>query len=77
MRGELGACPQIRLDELPPGGPFFPRGTYARQPAREVWAHHTVVIKKGIVYDQFTHGMPIDEWKSLWGNMANDIEFGF
>ncbi|WSQ99535.1 polymorphic toxin-type HINT domain-containing protein [Streptomyces sp. NBC_01210] len=36
--------------------------------AGESWGHHTVIVKDGKVYDQFTgkDGMPIDEWKGKW-----------
>ena len=39
--------------------------------------HHTVVVKEGRVYDQFTgrNGMPIGDWKAQW--QPNDLDFGF
>lgn len=48
------------------------------KPSSEFWAHHTVVVKDGRVYDQFTgsEGLPIEEWKSLW-DYTDEIDFGF
>jgi hypothetical protein len=63
----------------PPYGRVFPEGSYVGQPAGEAWYHHTVVVKDGRVYDQFTGpgGELITEWKSRWGDLASEIDFGF
>jgi hypothetical protein len=60
----------------PAGAPWL--GDYALKPASEFWGHHTVVVRDGRVYDQFTgsDGLPIDEWKALW-DYGDDIDFGF
>ena len=62
--------------EIPPGvnvlGPYRPGG----QIVEELWDYHKVVVKDGLVYDEFVWGMPIDEWKSLW-DYADAIDFGF
>ncbi|MET9672281.1 polymorphic toxin-type HINT domain-containing protein, partial [Streptomyces sp. NPDC006482] len=51
---------------LTPKAPFPALGDYKL--AKESWGHHTVVVKDGRVYDQFTgkDGMPMDEWKAQW-----------
>ncbi|MFC8827583.1 Hint domain-containing protein [Streptomyces sp. NPDC057137] len=51
---------------LTPKAPFPALGDYKL--AKESWGHHTVVVKNGRVYDQFTggDGMPIDAWRRQW-----------
>ncbi|MBP5890919.1 polymorphic toxin-type HINT domain-containing protein [Streptomyces scabiei] len=51
---------------LDPRAPFPALGDYKL--ANESWGHHTVVVKDGRVYDQFTgrDGMPMGEWKAQW-----------
>ncbi len=61
-----------------PAGSARPIGSrYKLDPDEEVWFHHTVVVKDGRVYDQYTgdNGMSIDEWKEQWE--PNDLDFGF
>ena len=63
----------------PPSGlRVFADDAYALGPG-EPWFHHTVVVKNGLVFDQFTGpaGMPIDVWKQQWGDLAEEIHFGF
>jgi pretoxin HINT domain-containing protein len=60
----------------PPGGaPML--GKYRLSP-NEDWGHHSVVVKDGRVFDQFTgpQGVPINEWKKLW-EYGDVIDFGF
>lgn len=68
--------------------PFYPPGNarllgpYAHIPAADLasrlggWAHHTVVVKDGRVWDQFVSAMPIDDFKALW-EFGDVIDFGF
>jgi len=53
-------------------------GPYALSEESSVWRYHTVVVKDGRVFDQFTGpgGIPIGEWKSLW-DYPDAIDFGF
>jgi hypothetical protein len=62
----------------PSGARVFADDAYALGPG-EAWFHHTVVVKDGLVFDQFTGpgGMPIDVWKLQWGDLAGEINFGF
>jgi hypothetical protein len=58
-----------------------PPGTNALGPApgnpAGNWDYHTVLVKDGKVYDEFTKdGMPIAEWKAQW-EYADEISFGF
>jgi len=59
------------------GGGAPSLGDYKLEP-NESWGHHTVVVKDGRVFDQYTGsgGMPIDEWKLLWSERKY-INFGF
>jgi hypothetical protein len=44
----------------------FRLGEYANNPEAD-WAYHVVVLKDGIVYDEFTPGgMEAQAWKRLW-----------
>lgn len=62
----------------PAGGRVFPEGTYLNQPPGEAWFHHTVVVRDGKVFDQWNpNGIPIPEYKAQWGDMADEIDFGF
>lgn len=62
----------------PHGGRVFPEGTYANQPPGEAWFHHTVVVRDGKVFDQWNpNGISIAEYKAQWGDIADDIDFGF
>lgn len=69
---------EIKTFTPPFGAPLFPAGAY-RLGTNTPWYYHTVVVKDGRVYDEFTPagGLPIDEWKQLWGDLADDIDFGF
>lgn len=51
---------------LDPRAPFSALGDYKL--ANESWGHHTVVVKDGRMYDQFTgrDGMPMGEWEAQW-----------
>ncbi|MFI6596885.1 RHS repeat-associated core domain-containing protein [Nonomuraea sp. NPDC050536] len=66
---------EIKTFYPPDGAPSL--GDYTLEP-NESWKHHTVVVKDGRVYDQYTgsHGMPINEWKREW-HYHEDINFGF
>jgi hypothetical protein len=59
----------------PDGAPSL--GDYGLGP-NESWGHHTVVVRDGRVFDQFTgpEGMPVDAWKRQW-TYHDDIDFGF
>lgn len=62
----------------PAGGRVFPEGTYLNQPPGEAWFHHTVVVRGGKVFDQWNpNGISIQEYKAQWGDMADEIDFGF
>jgi hypothetical protein len=58
--------------------PFYPPGIPAADLASRLggWAHHTVVVKDGRVWDQFVSAMPIDDFKALW-EFGDVIDFGF
>jgi hypothetical protein len=59
-------------------GGFLSLGEYALKPDEVVWFHHTVVVKDGKVYDEFTgsSGISVKEWKQLW-KYGDSIDFGF
>jgi RHS repeat-associated protein len=64
-----------RIDP-PDGVPYL--GEYELGPSDELWSYHTVLVKEGRVYDQFTpsEGVDIDTWKGLW-RYQEDLDFGF
>jgi hypothetical protein len=37
------------------------------------------VVRDGRVFDAYVPqgGLPVEEWKTQWGELADDIDFGF
>jgi hypothetical protein len=54
---------------------------YRETTIQPAWNCHYVVVKNGKVYDSFgpADGLPIDDYKDLWGTQQDQdlVDFGF
>lgn len=72
-----GEIKSIRPKGIPGSDRELLLGQFELAPTYD-WFHHTVVVKEGRVYDEFTGpaGMAIDEWKSKRA-YPDALDFGF